>query len=337
MFVLGCFWLGASLMVLFQQPGGLEVCTKPFWQLQPSDNEFINTVVTLFWYTVNICCSLLTWHDVIWGKQIFLWAFVEVVLPWKWVDYCVSCSVRDWGGDVGGKGVNKFSSAVFQKLSLSDSRQSSCNAKFTKSFTVCFKVHCSNCNSVESLPRTDSKLRTDIHDRSKPRRWPGGKCMWGHQGLLQRSRREENVIEHHWGSVHKNWVLLMGDRADPACLGCQKSYKWKEDGKDQRVRRETLGVGWWFQRTSLKRLGGPCVCCRGGEGGCSRGMQEIQCMESDGGRGGSSCIRAFLEEVRKKCKESGGKGILIIESRGGQPRVQHLSRKNVKKACCRNV
>ena len=59
-------------------------------------------------------------------------------------------------------------------------------------------------------------------------------------------------------------------------------------------------------------------------------------MELDGGKGGSSRLRALLEEVRKKCEESGGKGILIIESRGGQPRVQNFSRKNVEKSHCRN-
>lgn len=61
-----------------------------------------------------------------------------------------------------------------------------------------------------------------------------------------------------------------------------------------------------------------------------------QTTESDGGKGGSSRLRSLLEEVRKKCKESSGKGFLIIESRGGQPRVQNLSRKNVEKARCRN-
>jgi len=44
-------------------------------------------------------------------------------------------------------------------------------------------------------------------------------------------------------------------------------------------------------------------------------------MTLDGGKGGSSHLRALLEEVGKKCKESSGKGILITESRGGQPRV----------------
>lgn len=39
-------------------------------------------------------------------------------------------------------------------------------------------------------------------------------------------------------------------------------------------------------------------------------------MASDVGKGGSSHLGALLEEVRKKCKESSGKGILIIESRG---------------------
>lgn len=42
-----------------------------------------------------------------------------------------------------------------------------------------------------------------------------------------------------------------------------------------------------------------------------------QTTESDGGKGGSSRLRSLLEEVRKKCKESSGKGFLIIESRGG--------------------
>lgn len=59
-------------------------------------------------------------------------------------------------------------------------------------------------------------------------------------------------------------------------------------------------------------------------------------MESDGGKGGSSCLGVLLEEVRKKCKESGGKGISIIESTGGQPGVQNSNRKNVGKARCRN-
>jgi len=58
--------------------------------------------------------------------------------------------------------------------------------------------------------------------------------------------------------------------------------------------------------------------------------------ESDGGKGGSSSRGAPLEEVRKQCKESGIKGILIMESSGGQPRVQKFRRKNVEKAQCRN-
>lgn len=71
----------------FDSQVGLQ-SVQNFWQLQPPDNKCISMVVTSSWYSVNICfChSLLTWHDVMWGRQIFLWAFVEVVLPWKWVD-----------------------------------------------------------------------------------------------------------------------------------------------------------------------------------------------------------------------------------------------------------
>lgn len=55
-------------------------------------------------------------------------------------------------------------------------------------------------------------------------------------------------------------------------------------------------------------------------------------MESHGEREAVAALELFWKRSEKKCKESGGKGILIIESRGGQPWVQNFSSKNVEKA-----
>lgn len=92
------------------------------------------------------------------------------------------------------------------------------------------------------------------------------------------------------------------------------------------MKRETLGEG--DSTGHLEILTDPYVCVvEMGKWNIAEGCRKYEGVAW--GKGGSSCFGALVEEVRKKCKESSGKGILIIESRGGQPRVQNFSSKNV--------
>lgn len=123
------------------------------------------------------------------------------------------------------------------------------------------------------------------------------------------------------------WLLRDGEI--PLCIWSFTSEK--TEGK-ARVWEDSRGG--WLHRTSGVTDWPMCVLWRWGSGTQQRDAGNMR--ESLGGNGGSSCLGALLEEVRKTCKESSGKGILITESRGGQPRVQNFSHKNVVKANCRN-
>jgi len=142
-----------------------------------------------------------------------------VVLPWKQLDFFVSCSFgtgRDVRG-LGGGGLMNFVLWSFKSPYCQDSRQSSYNTIFIKSFIIHFRLHRSNCNMFSRVPAQNcfQVKDRDVRHMSKSRRRPCSRHLCnatigsrGHQGLLQRSRGVENVMEQGWGSVHKDWVLL---------------------------------------------------------------------------------------------------------------------------------
>lgn len=79
----------------------------------------------------------------------------------------------------GGGGCNKFCSLVFQKPSLSESRQSSYSTIFTKSFILHLRLQHSNSNIFSRVPAQNcfQVKDRDVCDTSKPRRRPGGQHM----------------------------------------------------------------------------------------------------------------------------------------------------------------
>lgn len=200
-FTSGCFWLGASLMC------PLSTARWAWGQYKSrSDNCSLQiTSLSARWKlsfdipstSVSAMASL---HDMMRFRK----ADIPLSLCWSGVamEMCgLLCLLLFQGtgwGDVGGLVFfNKFCSVVFRKPSLSDSRQSSYNTIFTKSFIICFRLHHSNCNIFSRVPAQNCFLvkDRDICGMRKPRRQPGGSHMcnaatesWGHWGLLQRTR-----------------------------------------------------------------------------------------------------------------------------------------------------
>lgn len=115
-------------------------------------------------------------------------------------------------------------------------------------------------------------------------------------------------MEQGWGFLHKEPVLLGSQEIErPNCLLHVSFTNERKGVKDQGVRRETLGVGGWLG-VDLRSNWQARVCVVEME---KRDIAE-GCRKYDGdgwGEGGSSHLESLLEEVRKKCKESSGKGI----------------------------
>lgn len=133
-----------------------------------------------------------------------------------------------------------------------------------------------------------------------PRRQPGGRLMcnaatesWGHQGLLQGSQREKNVMEQFWGSLHKDQVLLGSwemERFPCASEVLQVKRRRGRPGCEKTLEED--------DSTVLELLTDPCVCCGDGEVGHSRGMQEIW-----GSHLGETEVAAALELFWKRSEK----------------------------------
>lgn len=123
-FASGCFWLSTYVMCPLSAARWAASLVKSPSEM---DSEFISGVINVFHITSASVTDVL--RDMILGRQVFLWVFVEMVLPWKWVDYLYPIILVLGGGDFRGLCLvwfgffvlffYNFCSAVFLRPALS--------------------------------------------------------------------------------------------------------------------------------------------------------------------------------------------------------------------------